>query len=70
MNSINEGNQMLPIMKAPKRILDGSEDSIKSFCDMAFLIAGGKFPANKGHRAVDAEPASGQNFANVLYRVT
>ncbi len=30
---------MLPITKAPKRILDGPEDNAKSFCDVAFMVA-------------------------------
>ena len=62
------GNQMSPITKAHKRILNGPEDNVKSFCDIALLIADGKFPTQKVHRAVDVELASGKKAANVLYR--
>lgn len=62
------GNQMSPITKAHKRILNGPEGSVKSFCDIALLIASGKFPTRKVHRAVDVELASGKKATNVLYR--
>ena len=62
------GNQMSPITKAHKRILNGPEDSVKSFCDIALMIAGGRFPTQKVHRAVDVELASGKKTTNVLYR--
>ncbi len=62
------GNQMSPITKAHKRILNGSEDSVKSFCDIALLIADGKLPTQKVHRAVDVELSSGRKKANVLCR--
>lgn len=62
------GNQMSPITKAHKRILNGPEDSVKSFCEIALLIASGKFPTRKVHRAVDVELSSGHKAANVLYR--
>ena len=61
-------NQMSPITKAHKRILNGPEDSVKSFCEVALLIASGKFPTQKVHRAVDVELSSGKRTANVLYR--
>lgn len=64
----DDGNQISPITKAHKRILNGPEDNVKSFCDVAFMVADGKFPTNKVHRAVDVELASGQCFTNVLYR--
>lgn len=62
------GNQMSPITKAHKRILNGPEDSVKSFCDIALLIASGKFPTQKVHRAVDVELASGEKTTNVSFR--
>jgi len=62
------GNQMSPITKAHKRILNGPEDSVKSFCEIALLIAKGKFPTKKVHRAVDVELSSGRKEANVPYR--
>lgn len=62
------GNQMSPITKAHKRILNGPEDSVKSFCEIALLIADGKFPTQKVRRAVDVELASGKKTTNVLYR--
>ena len=62
------GNQISPITKAHKRILYGPEDSIKSFCDVAFLVANGEFPTQKVHRSIDVELASGQRAENVLYR--
>ena len=58
MDSVEQGDE-------PETTL---EDNVKSFCDVAFMVADGKFPANKVHRAVDAELASGQCFTNVLYR--
>ena len=33
---------MSPIAKAHKRILYGAQDSVKSFCDIAFLIGKGE----------------------------
>lgn len=46
----------------------GPEDSVKSFCDVAFMIADGRFPTKNVHRAVDVELSSGQSIANVPYR--
>lgn len=62
------GNQISPVTKAHKRILYGSDDSIKSFCDVAFLVASGEFPTQKVHRSIDVELSSGQKADNVLYR--
>lgn len=62
------GNQMSPITKAHKRILNGPEDSVKSFCEIALLIANGKLPTRKAHRSVDVELSSGRKETNVLYR--
>lgn len=63
-------NQMSPITKAHKRILEGPGDSVKGFCDVAFAIADGKFkfPRQKVHRAVDVELSSGRMIENVLYK--
>ncbi len=38
----DEKNSMSPIAKAHKRILYGAQDSVKSFCDIAFLIGKGE----------------------------
>lgn len=64
----DDRNQMSPITKAHKRILNGSEDSVTSFCEVALLIASGKFPTQNVHRAVDVELSSGKRTTNVLYR--
>lgn len=63
----NDKNEISPITKAHKRILNGPEDSVKSFCDIGFMIADGKFETKNTHRSVDVEIASGQNIKNVLY---
>ncbi len=64
-----EGNtQMSPITKAHKRILYGPDDDVKSFCDVAFAIADGKFPTKNVHRAVDVQLPSGQIIENVPCR--
>lgn len=62
------GNQISPITKAHKRILNGPADNVKSFCDIALLIASGKLPLKNVHRAIDVELSSGQKTSNVLYR--
>lgn len=64
----DDGNRMSPITKAHKRILNGPEDNVQSFCEIALMIASGKFPTKKAHRAVDVELSSGQKAENVLYR--
>lgn len=61
-------NQISPVTKAHKRILYGSEDSVKSFCDVAFAVADGEFPTKNVLRVVDVEVASGQTVENVLYQ--
>lgn len=38
----DEKNSISPITKAHKRILYGTGDSVKSFCDIAFLIGKGE----------------------------
>lgn len=40
----------------------------KRFCKIALLIASGRFPIRKVHRAVDVELSSGQKKSNVPYR--
>lgn len=60
-------NEISPITKAHKRILNGPSDSVKSFCDVGFMIADGKFEPNKIYRAVDVNTATGQSIKNVLY---
>lgn len=62
-----ENNEISPITKAHKRILNGSEDSVKSFCNIAFLISKGDFPTENVFRVVDLELSSGQKRDNVLY---
>lgn len=39
----NSANQMFPIAKAWKMIVNGIEDSVKSFYDVGIAIASGKF---------------------------
>lgn len=63
----DERNQMSPISKVHKRILNGTEDNVGHFCDVAFLIADGKFPTENVHRAVDVNLPSGQIIANIPY---
>lgn len=64
----DEGLEISPVTKAHKRILNGPEDNVKSFCDVAFSIVNGDFPTKNVLRVVDAEPASGQITPNVLYQ--
>lgn len=61
-------NEISPITKAHKRILYGADDSVKSFCEVAFLAAAGKFPTDKVRRAVDLQTASGHTISDVLFR--
>lgn len=61
-------NEISPITKAHKRILYGADDSVKSFCDVAFSVAAGKFPTDNVRRAVDMQTASGHTILNVLFR--
>ena len=44
----DDGNQMSPITKTEKCILNGPEDSVKSFYDIGRLIADGRFDAARG----------------------
>ena len=43
----NDNNKMYPVAKAWKRIVNGREDSVKSFFDIGIIIAEGRFPKNK-----------------------
>lgn len=65
---INANTKISPITKAHKRILNGSEDNVKSFCDVIFSIINGDFPTKNCLRVVDVELASGQKIENVLYQ--
>ncbi|MDE7417844.1 MAG: hypothetical protein K2N44_16335 [Lachnospiraceae bacterium] len=42
-----DNNEIYPISKAHKRILNGPEDDVRSFCKIAIMIADGSFPTNK-----------------------
>lgn len=59
-------NEISPVTKAHKRILNGPEDSVKSFCDVAFSIANGEFPTKNVLRVVDVQLSSGAVIENVL----
>lgn len=59
-------NEISPVTKAHKRILNGPEDSVKSFCDVAFSIANGEFSAKNVLRVVDVQLSSGAVIENVL----
>ena len=61
--------QISPITKAHKRMLNGPEDNVKSFFDVAILFADGKFPTKHVvHRAINVQLPSGQVIENVPYR--
>lgn len=65
----NDSNtEISPVTKAHKRIQNGFDDSVKSFCDVAFLIADGQFPTQDVLRVVDVQLSSGQTAENVLFR--
>lgn len=61
-----DANEISPVTKAHKRILNGPEDNVKSFCDVAFMIADGKFPEKNVLRVVDVQLSSGAAIENVL----
>lgn len=44
----NDHNEIFPITKVHKRILNGPEDNVKSFCDVGFMIADGAFTTKHG----------------------
>ena len=64
----DDQNQISPVTKAHKRILYGPGDSIKSFCDVAFLVGSGEVPTRKVHRSIDVELSSGKKAENVPYK--
>lgn len=61
-------NIISPVIKAHKRILNGSQDNIKNFYDVALSIVNGKLPIENVHRVVDVRLASGETIRNVLYQ--
>lgn len=66
-----ENNEIYPISKAHKRILNGPEDDVRSFCKIALMIADGAFPTKQppfhSVRAIDIELESGYKEQNVFY---
>lgn len=64
----DSNTEISPVTKAHKRIQNGFDDSVKSFCDVAFLIAGGEFPTKDVLRVVDVRVSSGKMAENVLLR--
>lgn len=57
-----------PITKAHKRILNGPEDSLESFADVAFAIAKEKLPKTRALRVPDVEMASGKKAEKVILK--
>ncbi len=55
-----------PITKAHKRILNGAEDSIKSFVDVTFSIVNGGWPKTGVLRVPDVETASGKKIERII----
>ena len=51
----DNGNQMSPITKVHKRILNGEEDSIASFYRVAAWVADGRFDKARGNSASGQE---------------
>lgn len=66
-----ENNEMYPISKAHKRILNGPEDDVRSFCKIAIMMADGTLTANQtpfhAERMIDIELESGYKQQNVRY---
>ncbi|MDE6619566.1 MAG: hypothetical protein K2K74_03570 [Lachnospiraceae bacterium] len=66
-----ENNEIYPVSKAHKRILNGPEDDVRSFCKVAIMIADGAFPSNKtafqAERVIDIELESGRKEKDVRY---
>ncbi len=56
-----------PITKAHKRILNGEEDSIESFVDVAFSIVNGELPKTGVLRVPDVETASGKKIERIVF---
>lgn len=57
-----------PITKAHKRILNGPEDSLESFVDVAFRIVNGEWPKAGVLRVPDAETASGEKAEKIVLK--
>lgn len=64
------GNQtaVSPITKAHKRILNGAEDSMKSFVDVAFSAVNGELPVTGVLQVLDAETASGEKVERIIFK--
>lgn len=64
------GNQtaVSPISKAHKRILNGAEDSMKSFVDVVFSVVDGEWPKTGVLRVPDVETASGEKIERIIYK--
>lgn len=57
-----------PITKAHKRILNGPEDSMKSFVDVAFSFVNGEWPKTGVLRVPNVETASGKKIERIVYK--
>ncbi len=57
-----------PITKAHKRILNGAEDSIKSFVDVVFSVADGEWPKAGVLRVPDVETAGGEKIERIVFK--
>jgi len=57
-----------PITKAHKRILNGAEDSMESFVDIAFSIVNGEWPKTGALRVPDVETASGKKVEKIVFK--
>lgn len=63
------GNQtaVSPISKAHKRILNGEEDSMKSFVDVVFSVMDGEWPKTGVLRVPDVETESGEKVKRIVF---
>lgn len=57
-----------PITKAHKRILNGAEDSMKSFVDVVFSAINGELPKTEALRVPDVETASGKKTKRIIFK--
>ncbi len=57
-----------PITKAHKRILNGAEDSLKSFVDVVFSVVNDEWPKTGVLRVPDVETASGKKIEKVVFK--
>ena len=57
-----------PISKAHKRILNGPEDSMKSFVDVVFSVVNGEWPKTGVLRVPDVETASGEKTERIILK--